>query len=64
MGYGMVSLVNPVEANIAKGTMGKLYNSIVKNGLTKADVALVQTGKLGVGQLANNEFIRIHCSRR
>jgi hypothetical protein len=57
LAYGMVGLLNPMESRIAQGTMGKTFNKLFGQGLTKSDVALINSGKLSVGDFAKKTFI-------
>jgi hypothetical protein len=47
---GMVSLVNPMEANIVKGTASKSIGKFISNSISKADVQLIRSGKMSIGQ--------------
>jgi hypothetical protein len=47
---GMVSLVNPMEANIVKGTASKSIGKFISNSISKADVQLIRSGEMSIGQ--------------
>lgn len=50
-GIGAIALINPMERNIANGTISKTIGNFVKNSITKADVQLVRTGKMTAMEL-------------
>jgi hypothetical protein len=49
---GMVTLVNPMEANIVKGTASKSIGKFISNSISKADVQLIRSGEMSIGQYA------------
>jgi hypothetical protein len=49
---GMVTLVNPMEANIVKGTASKSIGKFISNNISKADVQLIRSGEMSIGQYA------------
>ena len=54
---GMVSLVNPMESNIVRGVVGRRVGQILGESLTLADVQLVRSGQMSIGQLAKRTAI-------
>ena len=54
---GMVTLVNPLEANIVKGTASKGIGKLLGSSITKADIQLIRSGQMTIGQLAKRVAI-------
>ena len=56
-GISLISFINPVEYKLAGG--GGLFNSIKSNAISNADVALINSGKLSIGEVAKKHTIGI-----